>query len=87
MTAIVENVATAALVIVAFTLTVIALRAWRHSGTRKVLLLALGFGLFLVKGLVLAVGLFTVTPWEQLLVPSIVFDLAILGVFYLSVMA
>lgn len=87
MTAIVENVATAALVVVALAMTVIALRAWRESRSEKVLLLAMGFGFFLLKGLLLAVGLFTVSPWEQLLVPSLVLDLAILGVFYMAVLA
>lgn len=87
MPAIVENVATAAFVVVAFAMTLISYRAWTHSRSRKVLLLTLGFGLFLLEALMLAVGLFTVRPWEQLLVPSIVLDLAILGTFYMAVMA
>lgn len=87
MPAIVANVVTAALVVVAFAMTAIAFRAWTHSRSRKVLLLAAGFGLFLVEGIMLAIGLFTVRPWEQLLVPSIVLDLGILGTFYMAVMA
>lgn len=87
MPAIVENVVTAAFVVVALAMTAISFRAWRHSRSQKVLLLTVGFGLFLVEGLMLAVGLFTVQPWEQLLVPSIVLDLAILGAFYMAVIA
>lgn len=83
----VENIVTGALIVVALGLTAIAFRAWRHSRSTKVLFLTLGFGLFLVKGLVLGVGLFTVSPWEQLLVPTIVIDLGIVGVFYLAALA
>lgn len=83
----IENVVTAALIVVAIVMTGIAFRAWRHSRSRKVLFLTLGFGLFLVKGLILGVGLFTVTPWEQLLIPSIVFDLGILAMFYMAALA
>jgi hypothetical protein len=53
-----ENIATAGLTVVALGLTVIAVRAWLHRRSRKVGLLATGFGLFLVKGLMLSVGLF-----------------------------
>jgi hypothetical protein len=85
--AIVENLVTAAFTVVALGLTVIAVRAYRYSESRKVLLLATGFFLFLVKGAMLSAGLFFLSPWEQLLLPSIVFDLAILGVFYGAVLA
>lgn len=83
----IENIVTGALIVVSLGLTGIALRAWRHSRSTKVLFLTLGFGLFLVKGLVLGAGLFTVRPWEQLLVPTIVIDLGIVGVFYLAALA
>jgi hypothetical protein len=82
-----ENVATAGLTVVAFGLTVIALRAWRHRRSRKIGLLALGFALFLVKGLLLAVGLFGAWSWGSLLTPSLLIDLAVLGVFYAAVLA
>jgi hypothetical protein len=48
-------------------------------------LIAAGFGLFLAKGVTLAIGLFTVSPWTSLLVPSILFDVGILAVFYAAV--
>lgn len=85
--AVLENIATAALTVVALGLTVIALRAYRQRPNRKVGLLALGFGLFLLKGLVLSVGLFVLRDWDSLLTPSIVFDLGILGVFYAAVLS
>jgi len=80
----VENIATASLTVFALALTLIALRAWRFSGSRKVLLLAAGFALFFAKGLVLSLGLFVVPDWEELLLPSVLFDLSILTVFYLA---
>lgn len=85
--ALLENVATAGLTVVALGLTVIALRAWLHRRSRKVGLLALGFGLFLAKGLMLSVGLFWTQSWGSLLTPSLLIDLAVLGVFYAAVLA
>lgn len=64
----------------------ISLRAWHHARSQKVLLLASGFILFFLKGLVLTIGLFTITPWDQLLVPSLLFDIGILAVFYLAIL-
>lgn len=87
MPPVLENVVTAALTVVALGLTIISLRAWRHSGSNKVALLTLGFTLFLAKGAMLSAGLFLVQPWEQLLVPSIVLDLGILAVFYAAVLS
>lgn len=87
MAALLENIVTAALTVVALGLTLIAYRAWRHSRSSKVGLLTLGFLLFLVKGLMLSTGLFVIADWNQLLVPSIVLDLAILGVFYAAVLS
>lgn len=86
MTAVLENLVTAAFTVVALGLTVIAFRAYRHSRSRKVLLLSTGFLLFLVKGAMLSAGLFLVTPWQELLLPSIVLDLGILAVFYIAVL-
>lgn len=85
--AVLENLATAALTVVALGLTLIAFRAYRQRPNRKVGLLALGFGLFLVKGLMLSVGLFAIRDWTSLLTPSILFDLGILGVFYAAVLS
>lgn len=87
MPPVLENLVTAALTVVALGLTLIAFRAWRHSRSNKVGLLTLGFTLFLIKGAMLSAGLFYVTPWEQLLVPSIVLDLGILAVFYAAVLS
>lgn len=87
MVAILENLVTAAFTVVALGLTLIAFRAYRHSRSRKVLLLAVGFLLFLAKGAMLSAGLFLVSPWNSLLLPSLVLDLAILGVFYVAVLS
>ncbi len=86
ISAITQNIVTAALTAVALALSVISLRAWHHARSQKVLLLASGFVLFFLKGLVLTIGLFTVSPWDQLLLPSLFFDLGILGVFYMAVL-
>lgn len=85
--AVLENLATAALTVVAVGLTAIALRAWLHRRSRKVGLLALGFALFALKGLMLSVGLFAADDWTALLAPSILIDLAALGVFYGAVLS
>jgi hypothetical protein len=56
-----------------------------YTGSRKVLLLAIGFTLILLKGVFLSVGLFVLPDWERLFVPSLVLDLAVLLVFYFGV--
>lgn len=82
-----ENVVTAAYTIVALALSLVALRSWRYSGSRRVLYLALGFLLFFVKGVLLSVGLFLTEDWaRRLLLPSLAIDLAALGVFYGAVL-
>lgn len=87
MAGVLENVATAAMTVAAAVLTTIAVVAWGHTRSRKVLMLAVGFGLFFVKGVILSVGLFTTTTWASALLPfSILFDLAILLLFYLAVL-
>lgn len=86
MVQVLENLATAALTVFALVLSVIGLRAWHHTNSPKVMLLASGFLLFFVKGLVLSAGLFLFPAWEQLLLPSVVFDLAILAVFYVAIL-
>ena len=72
----------AALTGVAAVLTAVALRAWRHTGSRKVLLLALAFAVFLAKGLLFSAALFVVTDWRDLLVPGLALDVAALGLLY-----
>jgi hypothetical protein len=87
MAPILENLATAALTVLALALTIIALRAWMHTRSRKVLFLALGFGLFFAKGVVLSIGLFTTAEWEdRFLLPSLLLDLVALSLFYASVL-
>ena len=84
MAPILENVASGLLVVVSLALTLIAIRAARHAGTRKVQLLALGFALFSAKSLLLTWALFTLPEWERILAPSLLLDIAALGVFYLA---
>lgn len=82
-----ENLATAAMTVIAASLTVLSLLAWRHSRSRKVLFLSVGFGLFFIKGLALSAGLFLSVDWgERLLPPSVILDLVILLVFYAAVL-
>ena len=72
----------AAFTAVAAFLAVVALRAWRHSGSRKVLLLASAFGVFLAKGLLFSAALFVVADWRDLLLPGLAFDILALGLLY-----
>lgn len=80
-----ENVATAAMTVTAAAMAAIAAMAWHHVRDRKLLLLASGFVLFLLKGIILSTGLFLKAAWGgRLLLISVVFDLAILASFYLA---
>jgi hypothetical protein len=82
-----ENITTAAMTLTAALLAAIALRAWIHTRSQKVLLLGAAFVLFFIKGLMLSIGLFTSASWgDSLLGPSVVFYLGILLLFYLSVL-
>lgn len=83
--AVLQNIATAALMVIALGLTLISLRAWLYRRSRKVALLATGFALFFVKGLMLSIGLFVADDWTGLLTPSLLIDLGVLGVFYTAV--
>jgi CHASE2 domain-containing sensor protein len=78
------SVGVAALTGVAAFLTVLALRAWRHSGSRKVLFLALAFAVFLAKGLLFSAALFVVADWRDLILPGLAFDVAALVLLYLA---
>ena len=72
----------AALTGVAAFLTLLALRAWRHTGSRKVLFLALAFAVFLAKGLLFSAALFVVADWRDLLVPGLALDVVALALLY-----
>ncbi len=77
------NILLAAVTVVAFALSVIALAAWRRVGETHMLLLGAAFAIFFAKGLFLTVALFA--GWSdlgQLLVLSAIFDLLILALFY-----
>ncbi|MEK6975805.1 MAG: hypothetical protein AABY18_05635 [Candidatus Thermoplasmatota archaeon] len=74
----------AALTTTAAFLVIVALRAWQHSGSRKVLVLALAFAFFLAKGLLFSAALFVVADWRDLLLPGLALDVAALGALYWS---
>ncbi|MHB1262643.1 MAG: hypothetical protein ACYC2H_13125 [Thermoplasmatota archaeon] len=74
----------AALTGVAAFLTVLAIRAWRLTGSRKVLMLSLAFAVFLAKGLLFSAALFVVADWRDLLVPGLAFDVVALVLLYLA---
>jgi len=72
----------AALTATALLLTLVAVRAWRLSGSRKVGLLAAAFVVMLGKGLLFSVGLFVARPWSDLVLPSLALDVAALLLLY-----
>lgn len=79
----VENVIVAAVMVLSFTLSVIALLAWRRTRDARVVFLGLAFGIFFVKALVLTAALFL----AEIALPTLIviwgtFDLAILALFY-----
>ena len=67
-------------------LAAVAVRAWRRSGSRKVLLLALAFAAFLAKGLLFSVALFRSTDWRDHLLPGLALDAAGLALLYGAVL-
>ena len=79
----IENFLVAAVTVFAFALTVIGAAAFRRARDSHLLLLAIAFGLFFAKGLVLTAALF-LTP---IALPTLIlvwgaFDLLILAFFY-----
>ncbi|MBW3582280.1 MAG: hypothetical protein KY455_04180 [Euryarchaeota archaeon] len=84
----VASLATGALTAVALVVALVALRAWWHARTTKVLLLALGFLVFFVKGLFLSVMLFIEPRWAmESLVPAVFLDLVAIGSFHAAAVA
>ncbi len=85
--ALLENLAAAAVTVVALALALVAARSWWHTRSQKVLLLATGFALFFVKGVIISVILFREVAWEEkVFLPSLLIDLGILAVFYVAVL-
>lgn len=79
----VENVIVAAVMVLAFTLTFIAVLAWRRTRDAHVVFLGVAFAVFFVKGLVLTAALF----FTEISLPTLIilwgaFDLVILVLFY-----
>lgn len=71
----------------ALLLAAVAARAWQHTRSPKVLLLAAAFALFLCKGLLFTFGLFQSPTWrEQLTMPGLGLDAAALGLLYGAVL-
>jgi hypothetical protein len=82
-----ENLAAGAVTVTAATLTILAFLSWLYSRSRKVLLLTLGFLLFLVKGIMLSIALFLTPSWGTFFLPaSLLLDLVILLLFYFAVL-
>lgn len=66
----------------AVALTAMATRSWLAHRTKRVLLLALAFGVLAAKGLFLTSLLFAAPAWERPgLYASLAFDTAALGLF------
>lgn len=78
-----ENAATAAMLFTAAALAVISALAWWRTGSRRILFLAIGFALFLLKAVMLSIGLFWSVDWGSRFLPySVLLDLTILLAFY-----
>jgi hypothetical protein len=83
-----ENVAVAVFTVSALALLLVALRAWSQARSRKILLLALAFALFLAKGVLLTWALFSVPDWKaRLALPGLLLDTAALLLVYAAVLA
>jgi hypothetical protein len=70
----------------ALLLFVVAVRAYLHSRSQRVLLLASAFALFLAKGLLLTIAIFRDAEWERLVVPGLFLDAAALALLYVAVL-
>lgn len=86
MAAWLQNLAAASLTVLAVALVLLAIRAWWHARSPKVLLLTFAFGLVLVKGIVLTVALFLPGGWsENVVLATLLLDLVVLAFFYAAV--
>jgi predicted exporter len=82
-----ESIVTAAMTLTAGAVAVVAWRAALYSRSPKVILLALGFALFFLKGLVLSIALFWAGAWgADFLMTMVLIDLGILLLFYLAIL-
>ncbi len=82
-----ESIALAASTAAALLLVGLAGRAWRKTGSPKVLLIAGAFGLFLAKGLLFSYGLFASTAWRnELAAPGLALDAFALGLLYVAIL-
>ena len=87
MAALWESALTAAITVGAIALTAVAVRSYRTARTKRVLMLALGFTSFAVKGLFLSWLLFADPAWERPgLVASLAFDALALAFFAAAVL-
>jgi len=82
--ALLENAVAGFVTIFALLLAVVAVLAYRRSRNPKVLGIALAFGLFFAKGLVVTYALFTATELDTVWVPMAAFDTVALLAFYAS---
>ncbi|MFA5945007.1 MAG: hypothetical protein WC876_11150 [Candidatus Thermoplasmatota archaeon] len=82
-----ESLALAAYTAAALLLVALAGRAWRKTGSPKVLLIAGAFAVFLAKGLLFSYGLFTSVAWRnEFAAPGLVLDACALGLLYAAVL-
>ena len=81
------SVLVAAVTVGALALVAVALRSWRARRTKRVLLLALAFGVLAAKGLFLTFLLFAAPAWERPgLYASLAFDAAALALLCAAVL-
>jgi hypothetical protein len=80
---------TAALVtIFMLTVTILSARAYRRSGSRKVLIVTIAFGLFTLKGVLISYGLMQEeVAWEELLLMALVMDALVAILLFVAVIA
>lgn len=79
----VENIIVASVMVLSFTLMVIAFLAWRRTRDIPMVFLGAAFAIFFVKSLILTFALFyEVIELSTLIALSGTFDLVILALFY-----
>ncbi len=83
-----HEIVIALVTVFALTITIISALSYRKSHNRKVLIVTICFAMFFVKGVVMSVGiLMEDVDWGALFLVSAIFDLVILVLLFLAIIA
>lgn len=82
----IHEIVIALVTIFALAIMLISAFSYKRSGSRKVLIVTAGFGLFFVKGVILSVGILQEDPdWAMLILYSAILDLLVILLFFTAI--